>query len=77
MFHTIITLFRFITMFCGTKNIYLECGEYPKILREILSVPQNIVMDLNNVMKCHTIKVYQESGLFQCAMSFCIYSQST
>ena len=27
-----------------------ECGEYPGILRGIMSVPQNDVMDLNNVM---------------------------
>jgi hypothetical protein len=27
-----------------------ECGVYPRALREILSVPQNNVMNLNNVM---------------------------
>ena len=27
-----------------------ECGEYPGILRGILLIPHNIVMDLNNVM---------------------------
>ena len=40
-------------MFCGTdstswniSHIQIECGEY----MGILLVPQNIVMDLNNVM---------------------------
>ena len=28
----------------------IECGEYPKILCEILSIPHNNVMDLNNIM---------------------------
>jgi hypothetical protein len=31
-------------------QIQSKCEEYPGILRRILSVPQNIVMDLNNVM---------------------------
>ena len=45
-------------MFCGTKNIpqntphiKTKCGEYPRICHGILSVPQNIVMNLNNVIK--------------------------
>ena len=44
-------------MFCGTKcisrNIFrikTEREKYHKVLCEILSVPYNIVMDLNNVM---------------------------
>ena len=44
-------------MFCGTDNIprntphiQTECEEYPRIFHEILSVPQNTVMNLNNVM---------------------------
>ena len=44
-------------MLCGTDNIprsfpdiQSECGEYPRVLRGILSLPHNIVMDLNNVM---------------------------
>ena len=45
-----ITLFRSITLFFRTENIQSECGQYLKILRGILSVAQNIVMDLNNVM---------------------------
>jgi hypothetical protein len=31
-------------------SIRIECGEYPGTLREILSVPQNIVMDSNNII---------------------------
>ena len=41
------TLFRFITMFYGTDNI---TQNNPHIQIEYGSVPQNIVMDLNNVM---------------------------
>ena len=37
-------------MFCG-----IEYVEFMGILRGILSVPQNIVMDLNNVMVIHDI----------------------
>ena len=50
-------------MLCGTDNIaqvfpdtpqiQSECGEYLRILHGIISVPHNIVMDLNNVM-CNT-----------------------
>jgi hypothetical protein len=49
-----ITLFRFITMFFGTDIIY---GIFPtfnpngRIFHRILSIPKNIVIDLNNVMK--------------------------
>jgi hypothetical protein len=49
-----------MTMLCGTDNItrnildipriQSECGEYLGILRGMLSVPQNIVMNSNNVM---------------------------
>ena len=47
-----ITLFGSMTMLCGTDSIPRdsECGEYPRILCEILSVPHNIVMDMNYVM---------------------------
>jgi hypothetical protein len=45
-------------MFCGTDNIAqnishieFEYGKYSLIFHEILSIPRNIVMDLNNVMK--------------------------
>lgn len=37
---TIITLFKSIT----------TCGKYPGILRDIMSLPHNIIMDMNNVM---------------------------
>ena len=46
-------------MLCGTDSIprsthgyspHLDCGEYPGILRGILSVPHNKAMDLNNVI---------------------------
>ena len=43
-------------MFCGTHSfpqsiphIQIECEEYPGVFSGILLVPQNIVMDLNNV----------------------------
>ena len=49
-----ITLFKYITMFCGTDN---NSQYIPHIFRlnmgifyGILSVPQNTVMNLNNVM---------------------------
>ena len=58
---TNITLFRSTTMFGGTDNIahnilggfhnQYEYAKYIEIFCGILSVPQNIVMDLNNVMK--------------------------
>lgn len=34
------------------RHIRSECEEYPRILHEILSVPHNLVMDLNNVVSC-------------------------
>ena len=47
-------------MFCGTAKFHIvfpcithiqsECGEYSGRLCEILLVPENIVMNLNNVM---------------------------
>ena len=56
----IITLFGFITMLCGTdimhvvvpdiRHILSKRGEYPGILRGILSLPHNTLMHLNNVM---------------------------
>ena len=49
----IITIFRSITTFCETENIMQnvthiqsECGEHSAY---ILSVPHNIVIDVNNV----------------------------
>ena len=49
-----ITLCRFITMFCGTNNIMWTIPHIQSyiwgIFRMILSVPQNIVMNMNNVM---------------------------
>ena len=32
-----------------------ECGEYPGILHAILSIPHNIVMNLNHVMFTNNI----------------------
>ena len=49
--HVSITLFiSIIVVFSNIPNIQTKCGEYLRILHGILSVPQNIVMDLNNVM---------------------------
>jgi hypothetical protein len=49
-------------MLRGTDNIPLsilgsECGENPRMLRGILSVPHNIVMDLNKNMIMHVILI--------------------
>ena len=56
-----ITLFISITMFCGTGNIpqniphiQFEYGNHSTIFHEILWVPRNIVMNLNNVMNQRT-----------------------
>jgi hypothetical protein len=35
----------------GLRKIQFECERNFKILREILSIPQDIVMDFNNVME--------------------------
>ena len=43
-----------LTIFPVFPHIQTECGEYLGILCEILLVPQNIVMDLNNVMLTYT-----------------------
>ena len=66
--HQDITLFRFITLFRGTINILhniphiqIECGKYFRIFCRILSVPQNIVMNLINVM---------ENAKLNCPISF-------
>ena len=40
----------FHVVFPNILRIKIECEEYSKIRREILSVPHNIVMNLNNVM---------------------------
>ena len=55
-----ITLFRSIIIFCGTdsisesiprySHIQTGCGKYFRIFHGVLSVPHNIVMDLNNFM---------------------------
>jgi hypothetical protein len=39
-------------------NIKIACGKHKGIFREILSVPRNIVMDLNNVMKDRPSDLY-------------------
>jgi hypothetical protein len=36
-------------------SIQTEYGEYPQTFRGILPVPQNIVMYVNNVMRCHCV----------------------
>ena len=38
-------------------HVHTEYGEYYKIFARILSVPHNIVMDLNNVMVLPTLIV--------------------
>ena len=59
-----ITLCRFITVSCGTVNILrnisissLNVG----IFSRILLIPRNIVMDLNNVMRCMDSTVFWEA----------------
>ena len=47
------TLFRFITMFCGIDNIMQNIPR-----NQIVPIPHDIVMDLNNVMEAQNqIKV--------------------
>ena len=57
-----ITLLTSITVLSGTNNIpwnnlnishiQFECGKYMRLFHGILSVSQNNIMDLNNVMNC-------------------------
>ena len=44
-----------LTNMYNIHNIQSECGKYQAIVRGILSVPHNIVLDLNNVMKLHCL----------------------
>jgi hypothetical protein len=47
-----ITLFKFITMFMGPTIFHIIFPTFKlnvKMFREILSVPKNTLMDLNNV----------------------------
>ena len=46
-----LTIFHVI--FQNIPRIQTEFGECPGILHRVLSVLQNIVMDLNNVMECN------------------------
>jgi hypothetical protein len=53
----VILLFKSIIMSCGTdmtpwniSHIRSDCGEYPRISRGVLLAPQNINMDMKNVM---------------------------
>ena len=46
-----LTIFHVI--FLDIPRIQFECGEYPGILCGIVLVPQNIIMDLNNVMHAY------------------------
>ena len=51
--------YRYFLIFGGSKLsrvIQTKCGEYPGILRGILSVPHNIIMNLNNV-RLATIRI--------------------
>jgi hypothetical protein len=43
-----LTIFHII--FLDISHIQYECGKYQGILSGILSVPQNVVVDMNNVM---------------------------
>ena len=56
-------------MLCGDDNILwtipiysihsiFKCGQYPRIFHGILSVPHNIVMNLNDVMKVDAINIF-------------------
>ena len=65
-----ITLYIFITVLCGTHSIpqnvlhiQTECREYLGILHEIFLVPQNIVMNLNNVMEILMTHEYLTTSL--------------
>ena len=65
------TFFIFIAVFCGTDNIPLnnpECGDSSRLFNGILSVPQNIVVDLNNVVECQRCDLHltsQSAGLLR------------
>ena len=55
-----ITLFKSTTMLCGTENIPYNNHEYSphsilnlNVGNIMLSVPQSIIMDMNNVMNTH------------------------
>ena len=52
--------------FTGSGHSQFECGEYPGILRGILSVPQNIVMALNNVMRFVSVQLIWVTRILQC-----------
>ena len=43
-----LTIFHVLIL--DISHIQFDCGKYPEILCGLLSVPQNIVKDLNNVM---------------------------
>jgi hypothetical protein len=49
----------FHVIFLNIPHIHIECGEYLEILREILLVPQNIVMDLKEVMGIFVVHCVQ------------------
>ena len=53
---TPITLFRSIRMFNGTGSIFLTFSLNDGVLCRMLSVPLNILMDLNNVMPTPTLE---------------------
>ena len=43
-------LIVFHEIFLNISHIQTECGKYLGIFSKTLSIPQNIIMDLNNVM---------------------------
>ena len=47
---TFITLIKSMAVFCETDSIPYNMWEIQRIFCRILSVPQNVVMDLNDVM---------------------------
>ena len=46
-----VTLFKFHRIFLDIPHIQTECENHHEIFCGIMSVPQNIVMDMNNVVK--------------------------
>ena len=69
---TSITLFTSITLLCGIDNIL---GYFPRLVcmweyARILSIPHNIVMDMNNVMLKVSHHTYKEKHANQCITSY-------
>ena len=49
-----LTIFHIV--FLDIPHIHKECGEYPGILRGLLSIPLNIGIKLNNVMPTRNVE---------------------